>query len=312
MNRYASSRKSGPGQLAIDFEQEMADLLPTLITYLRGEPDVTEMAQELTMGFLRDFQARWVHFGVLQDDAALRVLGAFGLPLDASTVWEPISLWSALPMAEAVRTKECSVLLGRAEDAHEVPTGFWVQEAPPSVVAVPLSTSTKTVGAMTVGFDGQVAPGSSLIRHLEAIADVLVLYLASLISQREPDPQAPSQTSPASGSSTSNGDQRRRSEVKISELTRRQKTILALLADGLTYDQIGSRIGFSHSTVRMELMHIYRYFDVSSRDAAVEVALKRGLLKHQEINEDVYSRQELLSTLLSTDSKTGSRGRFPS
>ena len=77
-------------------------------------------------------------------------------------------------------------------------------------------------------------------------------------------------------------------------MSRRQKTILTLLAHGLTYDQIGARIGFSHSTVRMELMHIYRYFDVSSRDAAVEVALKRGLLKHREINENVHSRQQLL------------------
>lgn len=290
MNRYASSRKPGPGQLAIDFEQEMADLLPTLITFLRGEPDFTEIAQELTMGFLRDFKARWVQFGVLQDDAALRVLGAFGLPLDASSVWEPISLWSPLPMAEAVRTKQCSLRLGRSEDAREVPTGFWVRDAPPSVVAVPLTTSTKTVAVMTVGFDGEVVTGSHLIRHLEAIADVLVLYVASWISHRHLDAQAPSQESPAGGPIALNGDRRRKSESKISELTRRQKTILALLADGLTYDQIGARIGFSHSTVRMELMHIYRFFDVSSRDAAVEVALKRGLLTHRSIDEDLQAR----------------------
>jgi len=165
---------------------------------------------------------------------------------------------------------------------------------------------------MTVGFHGEVVAGTGLIRHLEAIADVLVLYVASWISHRHLDAQATSQVPPASGPITPNGDQRRKSEARISELTRRQKTILTLLADGLTYDQIGARIGFSHSTVRMELMHIYRFFDVSTRDTAVAVGLQRGLLEHREMNEDVQSRQGLLSTLLSSDSETESRGRFPS
>jgi len=298
--------------MALDFDQEMADLLPTLISFLRGEPDFTEVAQELTMDFLRDFQARWIHFAVLHDDAALRVLGAFGLPLDANSVWDPISLWSPLPMAEAVRSKESSVLLGESQEAKELPSGFWVQGAPPSVVAVPLTTSTKTVGVMTIGFDHSAATGDQLLRHLEAIADVVVLYVASWVSNRDSDRQAPAHASGAPES----GARRRSNEHKphptTVELTRRQKAILAHLADGLTYDQIGSRIGFSNSTVRMELIQIYRLFGVSSRDAAVEVALKRGLLDPGSMDEHIHARQTLLSTLLSTDSRGPSQGRFPS
>ena len=74
------------------------------------------------------------------------------------------------------------------------------------------------------------------------------------------------------------------------ELTQRQKTIPDYLGEGLTYDQIGARIGFSHSTVRMDFMQIYRFFGVTSRDAAVAVALERGLLDRRSIDEDVYAR----------------------
>lgn len=288
LNKF--TRTPGPGQLAIDFDQERADLLPTLINFLRAEPDFTEVAQELTMRFLREFSARWVHFGLLGEDASIRPLGAFGLSIKGHECLDDASIWSPLPMAEAVRSKESMLVLSDSRMAHEIPSELWFEASPPSIVSVPLTTSTKTVGVMTVGFDPVAAIGSQHVQFMEAITDLLVLYVTSWVSAQGERKRSTLERKSEPNSLHNRVERPRKSEVTITELTRRHKSILGYLADGLTYDQIGSRIGFSHSTVRMDLMQIYRFFGVTSRDAAVAAALERGLLDHRSIDEDVYTR----------------------
>lgn len=53
------------------------------------------------------------------------------------------------------------------------------------------------------------------------------------------------------------------------ELTRRQRQLLHLVADGYTNAQIGRRLGLSEGTVRKHLENIYARLRVSSRTAAV-------------------------------------------
>lgn len=82
------------------------------------------------------------------------------------------------------------------------------------------------------------------------------------------------------------------SHIENQSLTQRQREILILLAQGLTYDQIGHRIGFSHSTVRMELMHIYRAFGVTSREEAVQWARNENLIPSKETDDQAKSKRE--------------------
>lgn len=53
------------------------------------------------------------------------------------------------------------------------------------------------------------------------------------------------------------------------ELTRRQRELLRLVADGYTNARIGRRIGLSEGTVREHLENIFARLQVSSRTAAV-------------------------------------------
>lgn len=61
-------------------------------------------------------------------------------------------------------------------------------------------------------------------------------------------------------------------------LTSRQRQVLEHLAQGLTMRQIGARMGYSDSTIRMESLVIYRALGVHDRDSAVLVARNDGLL----------------------------------
>jgi DNA-binding CsgD family transcriptional regulator len=58
------------------------------------------------------------------------------------------------------------------------------------------------------------------------------------------------------------------------ELTRRQRELLRLVADGYTNAQIGRRLGISEGTVRKHLENIFARLQVSSRAAAVIKALQ--------------------------------------
>jgi DNA-binding CsgD family transcriptional regulator len=64
----------------------------------------------------------------------------------------------------------------------------------------------------------------------------------------------------------------------VAHLSERQYAVLMALAEGLTYQAAGERLGFSHSTIRHEAMRVYAALGAADRDAAVQLARARGLL----------------------------------
>jgi two-component system nitrate/nitrite response regulator NarL len=61
-------------------------------------------------------------------------------------------------------------------------------------------------------------------------------------------------------------------------LTRREREILALLADGIGNKQIAARLGISTNTVKTHLELLFDKLDVSTRTEAVTAAARMGLL----------------------------------
>lgn len=61
-------------------------------------------------------------------------------------------------------------------------------------------------------------------------------------------------------------------------LTERQRAVLAGLAAGATYGGIADRLGYAHSTIRKEVLAIYRRLGVNDREAAVVEVRNQGLL----------------------------------
>ena len=63
------------------------------------------------------------------------------------------------------------------------------------------------------------------------------------------------------------------------ELTRREREVLRLAADGLSAPDIGARLYLSPATVKTHLAHLYDKLGVSDRSAAVAEGFRRGLLE---------------------------------
>jgi DNA-binding NarL/FixJ family response regulator len=63
------------------------------------------------------------------------------------------------------------------------------------------------------------------------------------------------------------------------ELGERKREIIAMLARGLSYDQIGLALDISINTVRSHVRDIYEVLEVSTKVEAVMAAVERGILR---------------------------------
>jgi two-component system nitrate/nitrite response regulator NarL len=72
---------------------------------------------------------------------------------------------------------------------------------------------------------------------------------------------------------------RRRDAHERPALTARERTVLALAADGNSTREIARRLGVASATVKTHLQSIYHKLDAPDRASAVAVALRRGMLE---------------------------------
>ncbi|HEX2111044.1 MAG TPA: response regulator transcription factor [Gaiellaceae bacterium] len=74
------------------------------------------------------------------------------------------------------------------------------------------------------------------------------------------------------------GFARRHSDSDLPDLTRRERDVLRLLADGLSNEEIGRRLFLSPETVRTHVRKAMRKLDANTRTQAVAEALRRSLI----------------------------------
>ena len=66
---------------------------------------------------------------------------------------------------------------------------------------------------------------------------------------------------------------------KHSPLTAREREVLGLLAEGLTYEAIGERLGIAKRTARAHVVAIQEKLDAANNAQAVARGYERGLLR---------------------------------
>lgn len=63
------------------------------------------------------------------------------------------------------------------------------------------------------------------------------------------------------------------------DLTRREQSVLSMLAEGKSYADVGTKLGVSENTVRSHVRSIYDKLGASSKTEAVMAALRLGLVR---------------------------------
>lgn len=69
------------------------------------------------------------------------------------------------------------------------------------------------------------------------------------------------------------------STAPVPDLTRREQSVLGMLAEGKSYADVGTRLGVSENTVRSHVRSIYDKLGASSKTEAVMTALRLGLVR---------------------------------
>lgn len=240
-----------------------------MVRFLMTRPTCEQICQQLVLSLLTRHEPRQSVVALFGVDGSLHAVGEFGLAKQQIGSVARVSLWDAVPLADAVRTGEPIFV-----------------EGPDPLVAWPLSLPSQRVGALQVTFARQ--PSEEELRaDLTGIAAVLALYLSLLTSIASTPDRAIEILGAADGSGGFPvGElaalQRPPSGKEApSTLSSRQMQILEFMASGMTNSQIAKRIGYSESTVRQETMVIYRYFGVGGRQEAVHQANVRGVLPEE-------------------------------
>lgn len=119
--------------------------------------------------------------------------------------------------------------------------------------------------AITAGADGYILKKSSPIRILQAIEDVA----------QGGSPMSPSVAKQALNLFKSYAPAKLHEDV----LSSRENEILSLIVDGLSNDEISSKLFISLQTVRNHIRHIYEKLHVHSKAQAVAKAIKGHITK---------------------------------
>jgi DNA-binding NarL/FixJ family response regulator len=67
-------------------------------------------------------------------------------------------------------------------------------------------------------------------------------------------------------------------------LNPRQMQVLSLVAQGLTYKQVGNAIGLTEHTIKYHMGDILRHLHLKNREQVVAYALRTGLIRNEKIN----------------------------
>lgn len=81
----------------------------------------------------------------------------------------------------------------------------------------------------------------------------------------------------------------RRGNIPLEKLSEREQMVLALMAEGLSNQEIAQRLVVSVSTIKTHLNNIYVKLQVHSRLQAVNRAYRLGLLRRSEPDVEYQS-----------------------
>lgn len=135
------------------------------------------------------------------------------------------------------------------------------------------------MGALRAGATGYVLKERDDFEVMLSIRSVLRggapidPFIARRILQLLPDPAQP--TTPALARATALAPAAPPGET----LSKREREILRLVANGMSNREIAERLFLSHYTVETHVKRIYRKLAVSSRAMAVRTAMERGELE---------------------------------
>ena len=192
----------------------------------------------------------------LNREGNLKLLAGYGFPESALRDIETISIWEATPSSEAARDRKIIHITGDLQWRTRYPHIKDSINDGECVIAIPLVYRLGVIGAISLRVKNCPHDIELDEEFWLGVASICSFFVVQVSDQLNPiaNPQG------------------------AIYLTERQRKIVGLFKDGLTIAEIAGKLGYSHSTIRQEIIKIYRILGVKDRKSAITMAASRNLL----------------------------------
>lgn len=228
-------------------DQPLSVLLDALASTTNPAPAIVE-------GYLAPFNAIacMVH---ARREGMLILTAATGFPADVVAHYERMSEQARLPMATVIR-EGAEEWLSSLNLASSYPLASAQAHALPPAGVMSFHAIHRAgvpIGSLGIGYADEPPRSEDLARRIDALTRALSLWL---------DTPVDAQPTIRSGSS---------------EVTERQREILAQLCDHRTNRQIADSLGVSVATIKAELSHLFRLLGTRRRSELPARAIRAGI-----------------------------------
>ena len=225
-------------------------------SWLCTHPEICEISRHLVNESFAEYGAVSSRISKINADGSLTFIAEFGhseVLLDKTFSAEEWHTWSG----------------DAAKLALGIESGHWDPERK-LVVTVLIDYGT-VHGFVVVDFKERVEDPAKVLQQLRSLSYPLSLYLVGerIIGGRIKESVAPvSQTL----INVEDGEQIRK------QLSDRQVKVLLSVSKGMTNNEIAKQLGYSVSTIRHDVMHLFRVLRISARHEAGKIASDLGII----------------------------------
>ena len=215
-----------------------------------------DLIHDVFKGLFKKCEPTGIFISRLNRDGNLKMIASYGYSESSISSFEVISIWDSTPCSDAIREKKI-IIMHRPSDFHaRYPKITNVLNHQFTTLAVPMFFRLGVIGSFTVTFKNCQSDFEVDEDFWAGVASICSFFLVN-ISKPNNQPHI---------------------HVESIFLTDRQKKIVNHFKDGLTIQEIANKLGYSHSTIRQEIIKIYRLLGVRDRKSAISLATSSNLL----------------------------------
>ena len=224
-------------------------LLGELGEYInRDVPNLADLCQFSVFRTFSHLGAVSIFVSQLGSDGMIRSIGHYGISDDMQQSWNRQSIDDHLPVPDSMRNDRM-YWISSAEDWHrDYPKlkEYKIEDETKAFITWPIKIKKSPLSVLGLTLHTPIAPSPNEITFLTTVGGLFALHLSSESENAQHGTQS-------------------NEEKAYNFLSRRQREILELMADGNTNIEIGTQLAYSESTIRQETMKIYEIFEATGR-----------------------------------------------
>ncbi len=257
----AASKRSVSRTVPDDRQSVASAPLPSFLSVLRDLPDGDTVAYAMVRGVLGSLDASLaIIYAARADGVTADLVGSFGVGPKATRIYSVVTADMHLPGAETFRTG-VEKFLPAEKIVQEYPLAAPFFETLPArgdIGFVPLIHRGAPIGFLVLGFAGAVQRSWEARAMLDAVADATALWVIAE-SHRNGEVRALEGTNPPL------------------EFTRRQRTILVHMREGMSTRDIAALLGYSLATIKADITALGKLLGARGRADILAKATRAGL-----------------------------------